>query len=392
MKKLLLSALGLTCLLHADIVLTPFEGEVPLVPQCQKDLMKLQTPEERWELLNKDHRLPAEKRVYIRHDHKGVTWHAALPVTFKWTCTDGEAGPFRVEISEKEDISEPQFLFSKEQPEAVASSWRGNFKIGTRYYWRVCGYKAEGKHTKKTVVSAVGSFVTEDQAPRWMAYEGSTGNFRDWGGWKTVDGRRVKQGIIYRSQGLNHNSEDGGVTPGRKRLTMADQDYALNVLKIKTDLDQRSTGETARMTESPLGPQVQYINNPSSAYGGIYSEGGKKAMAANFRVFCNPDNYPITFHCIGGADRAGSLAWVLKGAAGVSQHDADVDWEQTFYPRLPNCDFYKRPDWLDFPALGKGLLKYGKDGDSFQTRIELYLQDCGITMEEINAFRAIVLE
>lgn len=395
MKKLLLSAIGLSFALMADIQLTPFDGDVPLVPNCQKDMMKLEKPEDRWAVLNADHKLPAEKRAYIVHGDKAKEpqhlWRSALPVDFNWTCTDGETGPFRVEISEQEDFAQVQYLFNKKATTATASKYLANFKIGTKYYWRVWGKKkVDGKTTD--VVSQTGTFTTEDQPPRWMAYEGSTANFRDWGGWKTTDGRRVKQGLIFRSQGLNQNSEDGKI-PGRKRLTLADQDYALNVLKIKTDLDQRSTGEVGEMKESPLGPTVQFINNPSSAYHGIYSDGGKRAMAKNFRVFCNPDNYPITFHCIGGADRAGSLAWVLKGAAGVSQHDADVDWEHTFYPRLPNCDFFGTlPDWLNFPGLNEGLQKYGKEGDSFKTRIELYLQDCGITMEEIETFRKIILE
>ena len=387
-----LLAICLSSVIFAEITLKPFDGEVPLVPQIQKDLMAYQTPQERWAVLNEDNKRPAGERKYIRARKTGERmWRQALAVVFEWSCTDGETGPFCIEVSENEDMSDLQKIFAGKRTLFSAVDYNANFKIGTKYYWRVQGFHGEGKE-KQRVTSAIGTFVTEDVPPRWLAYEGRCGNFRDCGGWKTVDGRRLKQGLIFRSQGLNDNSPDEGLTPGRNRMTVSDVRYALDVLKIRTELDLRATVETAGMTESPLGPSVQYINIRGNAYHAIYSNSGKRAMANCFRVFCNPENYPITFHCIGGADRAGSLAWILKGAAGVSQHDADVDWEQTFYPSLPNCDFYNCPEWLNFPGLNDGLLKYGKEGDSFQKRVELYLMDCGITMEEIQAFRKIVLE
>ena len=38
------------------------------------------------------------------------------------------------------------------------------------------------------------------------------------------------------------------------------------------------------------------------------------------------------------------------------------------------------------------VAKYGKEGDSWQKRIELYLLDCGVTPDEIATFRSIMLE
>ena len=36
--------------------------------------------------------------------------------------------------------------------------------------------------------------------------------------------------------------------------------------------------------------------------------------------------------------------------------------------------------------------KYGEEGDALQRRIELYLLDCGVTKDEIVAFRCIMLD
>ena len=145
------------------------------------------------------------------------------------------------------------------------------------------------------------------------------------------------------------------------------------------------------MKESPLGPGVAFIQRSSACYAGIFTSDGKKVMAENFRVFCRPENYPIYFHCIGGADRTGSLAYVLNGVLGVDRHELETDWESTFYPRIPDAN----PDphfWCRESHFNKGFSKYGKEGDSWNRRIELYLLDCGVTKEEIQAFRLIMLE
>ena len=114
-------------------------------------------------------------------------------------------------------------------------------------------------------------------------------------------------------------------------------------------------------------------------------------MAANFRVFCRRENYPIYFHCIGGADRTGALAYVLNGVLGVDRHEMETDWESTFYPNIPDAN--PDPDfWCRESHFNNGFGKYGTEGDSWNRRIELYLLDCGVTMEEIETFRSIMLQ
>ncbi len=89
--------------------------------------------------------------------------------------------------------------------------------------------------------------------------------------------------------------------------------YMTKTLGVKTDLDLRSDREIAGMTQSPLGAGVNFIHHSSLEYGGIFASPGRETMAANFRVFCDRANYPVYFHCIAGADRTGTLAYVLNG-------------------------------------------------------------------------------
>ena len=222
-----------------------------------------------------------------------------------------------------------------------------------------------------------------------MALEGRVHNVRDLGGWMTEEGACVRQGMIYRGQGLNDNSVSGEVK-GPNRLTVEDVAYLVGFLGIKTDLDLRAPYETADLQVSPMGKSVKFILRSSMCYRTLFNAEGKRVMAENFRVFCNPTNYPIYFHCIGGADRTGSLAYILNVLLGVSRHDLETDWEATFYPDLPEL----RPggEWRREHHLTDGIAGYGDSSMPWRRRIELYLLDCGITKDEMDAFRKIMLK
>ena len=392
-------------------LLSPANGEVvALVPEAQKKVMALPTLAERLALFAYDR----EHGKVIRHDK---FWRKSQPLVLKWCANDGEVGPWKVEIGKSPDLSDARtWYFSETKTDKATGRDVGgpaeganrvyvsytvpmaNLEIAREYYWRVtyrgrCGFSCRLHHgckqSKRIASSAIASFRTEDLAPRWIEIEGKVGNFRDFGGRRTADGRRVRQAMAYRGQGLNNNSVTGE-EPGKNRLTMEDARYLTGVLGIRTDLDLRGEGETAGMDESPLGPSVKFIQHSSQCYKGIFTANGKDTMAKNFRVFCDRKNYPIYFHCIGGADRTGSLAYVLNGVLGVDRHEMETDWESTFYPNIPDAN----PDpnfWCRESHFNDGFSKYGKEGDSWNRRIELYLLDCGVTEDEIAQFRSIML-
>ncbi len=405
-------------------LVSPSNGaSVPLLPPEQKKIMALATYEERLEALKSDKDGAGE--FFTDKDSK---WRKSIPLNLSWRATAGEKGPWLVRIGERADLVGAKDLWFdardvkklevKGTPgvEFSCTVERANLNLGRRYYWQVwwnvkCpnwghGSTMSGKcrlcdKVQKACATAVASFTTEDQPPRWIAIEGRVGNIRDVGGWRTEDGRRVRTGMLFRGQGLNDNSVNGD-RRGRNRLMVEDVRYLAGELGIKTDLDLRTPGEIADMDGSPLGSGVNFIARSSPFYKSIFDanpskfpEGsGKQVMAKNFRVFCDPKNYPIYFHCIGGADRTGSLAYVLNGVLGVPRHELEVDWESTFYPYLPEMDKgYSGPDfWRREQHLTEGIAKYGDANSTWRERIELYLLDCGVTREEIERFRSIMLE
>ena len=258
-----------------------------------------------------------------------------------------------------------------------------NLEIACDYKWRVKGTVGDAK------LRAEGTFRTEDLAPR-LIHLSRIHNMRDLGGRVGLGGRRVRQGLVYRSAGLNDNAHKskskGGMVLGKERLTDASRAYAKGTLGIRTDLDLRSDRECFGMTGSPLGPEVKWIKISSSAYSGMAKDPGKSAFAQVFRVFLDEKNYPIDFHCIAGADRTGSLAFILNGLLGVDEEELWRDWEVTAFQK-EKLDFGHR---TRFSKLVKVFDAF--PGANIHEKIVAYVKSAGFTDADIEKFRAIMLE
>ena len=392
MKRLLPAvALALAFNLYAELVpLSPVGGvAVPVQTEEELALTSIHTYTGRVE------KAKACKKDFNKD--KDEKWRTSREIKFEWRATAGESGPWTISVSEKPDMSDPVEFHMKHADKKIQSKKKNgpvvrkysaedhNLKVGTKYYWQV-------KSLKKKVSSKSAEFKTADTPPRWIGIEGRVENIRDLGGWKTLDGMRVKQGLVFRGQGLNDNSANGAV-PGRNRLMVEDVKYLRGKLGIKTDLDLRSGRETADMTVSPLGKDVKFVHHSSEHYQRIFNKVGKKTMAKNIKLFADENNYPIYFHCIAGADRTGALAFTLLGVLGVSEDDAAIDWEHTFYPWMPELHKgFKKSYWRRSQHLSEGFAKYGDKNSTFKERAELYLLDCGVTKEEIEKIRSILLE
>lgn len=248
-------------------------------------------------------------------------------------------------------------------------------------------------------------FATEDRAPRLIRM-GGVRNVRDLGGWKTLDGRRVRQGLVYRSQGLNDNAdwcvrdpETAKKTPkpkdewkpGRVRGSLLSRAEVLARLGIRTELDlRRPENETWGMSGSPLGPSVRWVNRAGTGYEDLASGRGRAAFADHFRLFLNPTNYPIVFHCIAGADRTGSLAYALNGLLGVSEADLDLDYQMTCFAQPWEWPGNRRDPGCT-NALARIKRAYaGYPGKTINERIEGYVRSCGFSEGDIVRFRGIM--
>lgn len=371
-----LSACGCIGVLHAAElkIAAPAEGAVvSLLTRSQKSYYDLPRSE----------RVAAVTNAVTRKKLSDVgTDPAAVRLSWRMKSESGFRPRFSVMVFRRRDKNLSAFVQTVENSVDIV-----NLEIATDYEWVV-----RAQEGNEIVASARGHFSTEDRAPRFLKVQGVK-SFRDIGGRKGLGSRRVRQNLIFRSKGLNSNAivpdkehPDRKREPGKCWLTSETKDLIVNRLGIRTDLDLRRDDETWGMDGSPVGDRVRWIHVSAHAYDGMPTKDGKAAFAQHFRVFLDKSNYPIDFHCIAGADRTGSLAYILGGLLGVAEDELWKDWETNVFIDA-NPDFRHR-NRMDF------LSKYFNSlpGETLADKVEHYVLSCGFTKDDVRNFREIMLE
>ena len=405
-KMLVAGSVCIASLAEAITLVSPKDGAVvPLLNEKQRAFMRMPR-EERAAFF--DDSQPNKEKAIKRYRS------APRPVTLEWT---GNGGSYEVAVT-KRGAAEPWFS------ETIASNrvevW--NLEIAATYDWTV----REGGERAK------GWFSTEDQAPRLIRIP-KVPNVRDLGG-RVIDGRRVRQGLVYRSSGLNNNATTVFYTleeiekleaegklagmgelgakysaklkagkaldrkflrliksdpkePGSARLTEEWRRYMVEQLGIKTDIDLRSTRERFGMKCSPLGPDVKFVTMPTNyhGYASIHTVGADDTRRV-LRVFLDRANYPIDFHCIGGADRTGTVATILHGILGLDDDEIWKDYQVTAWQGGVNDA--KHLKW--FADFVKSFDRF--EGATLSERIRKYVLWLGFTEADMQTIRDIMLE
>lgn len=217
-----------------------------------------------------------------------------------------------------------------------------------------------------------------------MIYTPSVWNVRDLGGWACTGGR-VKYGKIFR--GGHFGS-----------ISAADKAMIVDWLGVATDIDLRNNGETGGITASPLGGSVEYYHQSLDYYANAVntSAASARTVAVLKKVMaCVAANKPCYFHCMSGADRTGTIAYLLLSLLGVSQSDKDKDYELTAFSDEADGKRFRSSNYN--VTNGNGwypLIKYFRDtytGENDNEKVVAWAVANGITAAEIKAFRAAMI-
>ena len=199
-------------------------------------------------------------------------------------------------------------------------------------------------------------------------------NVRDMGGWQTKDGSRIAYGKIFR----------GGEMDGIHswHITAKDSLVFRKVMNIGLDIDFRNAEETDSSGISPLGKDITYKH-----YEVAYYQPDSQGYYDAFRdvLQCLRTGKAVYVHCVVGADRTGMLAYMMAAILGVPEEELCKDFELTTFSGQPR---YR--NGYRMLAFNARLATYG--GNDIQERIENMMLAKGVTLEEIEEFRELMLE
>lgn len=238
-----------------------------------------------------------------------------------------------------------------------------NLMIGAAYEWYVRAGGAESVRVR---------FFTDPTPPRMLAVEGIS-NVRDFGGFPTRGGKRIRQGLLYRTSELDTHVS---VTEAGKETL-----YALGV---RTDVDLRG------VKDEPRGPvldpaRVAWVNFAVAAYGEIFTPEQVAAYGKSFAFLADEARFPAIVHCWGGIDRTGTWLYLLGAALGVEEAWLDMDYEFSSFSRWGRRS-HRSEQFCAFRA------ELGAFGEDLQTAARAYLRAGGVTQPQIDRLAALFTE
>ena len=303
------------------------------------------------------------KQIAKEHSNDGVLY-AQKPLEISYNLVNTPTGCIvnsaKLEISEYYDFSESvkyDFNITKKTVKV------NNLKTNTNYYYRITI-----NFTNDTFSAHTGSFKTT-QNPRILSVDGIA-NVRDIGGFKGLNGKYVKQGLLFRGTEL-----DGVVEPDYK-ITEKGIATMLSTLKIKTEMDLRKTGEDM------LGDTVTHKYYNSSMYKYIFDSDAVISTKNIFSDLANPANYPVYMHCTYGSDRTGTVCFILEALLGMSKNDIIKEYQLSAF-----CyDDFSLNEIKEFIAEFETL-----EGETYTEKAENYLLSIGVTEKQIESIRNIFL-
>ena len=211
-----------------------------------------------------------------------------------------------------------------------------------------------------------------------MIFGKNTQNIRDLGGWK-CDGGTVKYGLLLRG------------------AEVEDKDVALfhDLLGIRAELNLRYDSEVS-WDSSPIGDDVDFkhINGPwytiRQDVDGRWAPDAHRQIL-NYVMDSAIEGRPLYFHCAAGADRTGTLAFLLESILGVSQSDTDKDYELTTFRTGISSDSTARrrdeDDWKNYMEMFGAY-----PGDTMRDKVVGWAVSNGVSIDKINAFRAAMID
>jgi len=172
--------------------------------------------------------------------------------------------------------------------------------------------------------------------PPWHVTVEGCHNFRDAGGWPTVDGGRMRSGCFYRSDDARRITATGRATVESLGLALV-----LDLREHAQYIRRAGFLSPDRTTHMPLVDQVLDRSNPPPVhdeagvidlYDDMLTRGRGQISRAIDVIIDGLDRGPVLVHCAYGKDRAGLLTALVHALCGVSRDAIAEDFARSDAP------------------------------------------------------------
>ncbi len=292
--------------------------------------------------------------------------------SFKWKDSDNNS-KYTVYFADNKEFKNAYIVTTDK---TSLTNEVGIFVPGKTYYWFVCS-----NNTGKC--SAVDSFTVVNTPVRYIT-AGNVINMRDLGGQVNADGDKVKYELIYRGAALDEFTSH---LDDNAR-------YVFEYLGMKSEIELRGGMDHNYTPWDENNSNVHYTQG--AAYQEIFTMNSNQISQykAMFEKLANKDNYPFYFHCSAGADRTGTLAFLLYGLLGVSYDDIRPEYELTTFSAigLRAADSYQPNLTLD-GTYQRMLDEYGDGSGNLQAAVQNFLTSyIGVSNTTLDSIKDILLD
>jgi protein-tyrosine phosphatase len=163
---------------------------------------------------------------------------------------------------------------------------------------------------------------------RLIALDGAV-NFRDLGGYATVDGRRTRWRVLFRADGLSELSQtDFSIMRDLGIRTVVDLRSGHEVEQSRFDVDAHPV-DFHHFPFIDQVPDVEQWDRRPGLLGAQYKEmldDAAPRIIGALEVLTAPDSRPAVFHCTAGKDRTGLLSALVLSLLGVPEETVVADY------------------------------------------------------------------
>lgn len=254
---------------------------------------------------------------------------APNPVKLSWNHEDG-AEAQRVEVSESSTYSD-SIVFTINKDAAQYDLY--NMIPGKHYYYRVVSVKSGNE----TVVNQ-GELAPTGML-RWIYAEG-TWNVRDMGGWPGLGGNPIRYGQIFRGGQLTNPKDPYNVLLTKSGIE------AMRNTGIRAELDLRSSSQAhySYASFAVKGANGKYdadFTNIATTSARMWKYDYDDSNIKAFQWIINElkAGKPVFYHCQNGADRTGTMGFLIGALLGMSEGNLGKDYELTTFCQEAVIDF-----------------------------------------------------